>query len=68
MEDATLYRSLAEEKGMPFALIDELLPRVQPELMERFSRSFLDSNHLIPLNVEDHTLACGHRRPGLFGR
>ncbi len=56
VEDATLYRNLAEEKGMHFALIDELLPRVQPELMERFSRSFLDSNHLIPLNVEDHSL------------
>jgi len=56
VEDATLYRRLAEEKGLPFALIDELLPRVQPELMERFSRSFLDSNHLIPLNVQDHSL------------
>ena len=56
VEDATLYRNLAAENGMPFALIDELLPRIQPELMERFSRSFLDSNHLIPLNVQDHSL------------
>lgn len=56
VEDATLYRSLATGKGMPFALIDELLPRVQPELMGNFSRSFLSGNRLIPLNVDDHTL------------
>ena len=56
MEDLPLYRRLAEENGMPFALIDDLLPQVQPELMEGFSRSFLDSHHLIPLRVADHTL------------
>ncbi len=56
MEDATLYKRLAEEKGMPFAAIDDLLPQVQPELMEGFSRSFLDSHHLIPLKVEAHGL------------
>jgi type IV pilus assembly protein PilB len=56
MEDTTLYRKLAEENGMPFAPIDELLPKVQPQLMEAFSRSFLDSHHLVPLRVEDHSL------------
>ena len=56
VEDTTLYQRLAEENGMPFASIDELLPRVQPLLMEDFSRSFLDSHHLIPLWIEDHDL------------
>ncbi len=56
MEDTTLYRRLAEENGMSFAPIDELLPTVQPLLMERFSRSFLDGHHLVPLRVEDHSL------------
>ena len=56
MEDATLYRRLAEEKRMPFAPVDELLTKVQPHLMEGFSRSFLDSHHLIPLRVEEHCL------------
>jgi type IV pilus assembly protein PilB len=56
MEDTTLYRRLAEENGMSFAPIDELLPTVQPLLMERFSRSFLDGHHLVPLRVDDHTL------------
>jgi type IV pilus assembly protein PilB len=56
LEDATLYRQLAREKNMPFAAIDDLLPQVQPHLMEAFSRSFLDSHHLIPLKLEDHTL------------
>ncbi|RLQ22428.1 protein-L-isoaspartate(D-aspartate) O-methyltransferase [Seongchinamella sediminis] len=56
MEDLPLYRRLAEENGMPFAAIDDLLPQVQPELMEGFSRSFLDSHHLIPLRVAGHTL------------
>ncbi len=56
MEDTTLYRRLAEENGMSFAPIDELLPTVQPLLMEQFSRSFLDGHHLIPLRVEDHSL------------
>ena len=56
MEDTTLYRRLAEENGMSFAPIDELLPTVQPLLMEQFSRSFLDGHHLVPLRVEDHSL------------
>jgi type IV pilus assembly protein PilB len=56
MEDTTLYRKLAQEKDMLFAAIDDLLPQVQPQLMETFSRSFLDSHHLIPLKLEDHSL------------
>lgn len=56
MEDITLYRRLAEENGMPFAPIDELLPTVQPQLMDGFSRSFLDSHHLVPLQVQEHCL------------
>jgi type IV pilus assembly protein PilB len=56
LEDTTLYRRLAEENGMPFSPIDELLPIVQPQLMETFSRSFLDSNHLVPVELADHTL------------
>ena len=56
LEDATLYRRLAEENGMIFASIDELLPTVEPRLMDNFSRSFLDSHHLIPLRIEDHDL------------
>ncbi len=56
MEDTTLYRKLAQEKEMLFAAIDDLLPQVQPQLMETFSRSFLDSHHLIPLKLEDHSL------------
>ena len=56
LEDSALYRRLAEENAIPFAAIDDLLPQVQPELMEGFSRSFLDSNHLIPLKVKDRTL------------
>ena len=56
MEDITLYRRLAEENGMPFAAIDDLLPTVQPQLMDGFSRSFLDSHHLVPLQVREHCL------------
>jgi type IV pilus assembly protein PilB len=56
LEDLSLYRRLAEENKLPFAAIDDLLPQVQPELMEGFSRSFLDSHHLIPLKVDDHSL------------
>jgi hypothetical protein len=56
MEDATLYRRLAEENGMTFSPVDELLPRVQPQLMEVFSRSFLDSHHIIPLEISERNL------------
>ena len=56
LEDTTLYKRLAEENGMPFAPIDDLLQIVQPQLMETFSRSFLDSNHLVPVELNDHTL------------
>jgi type IV pilus assembly protein PilB len=56
VEDTALYHRLAEENGMQFAPVDELLASVQPQLMEGFSRSFLDSHHLIPVRVEDHGL------------
>jgi len=56
LEDATLYRRLAKESGIHLAAVDELLPRVQPRLMEGFSRSFLDSHHLIPIAVDDNCL------------
>jgi len=56
IEDTALYRRLAEENGMLFAPIEELLPQVQPRLMNDFSRSFLDGHHLIPLKVDDHSL------------
>lgn len=56
LEDTTLYHRLAQESGMQFAGVDELLTEVQPELMESFSRSFLDSHHLIPIRLEDNIL------------
>jgi type IV pilus assembly protein PilB len=56
MEDATLYLRLAQESGLQFASVDELLTQVQPQLMEGFSRSFLDSHHLIPIRLEDNSL------------
>jgi type IV pilus assembly protein PilB len=56
LEDATLYKRLADENGMPFAGVDELLKRIDPQLMETFSRSFLDSHRLIPLSVEEGCL------------
>ncbi len=56
LEDTALYSRLAEENGMPFEQIDDLLPQVQPTLMGAFSRSFLDSHHIIPLKVEGHSL------------
>jgi type IV pilus assembly protein PilB len=56
LEDTTLYRRLAEENGMVFASVDDLLPTVQPSLMELFSRSFLDGHHLVPLRVDGHSL------------
>ena len=57
VEDITLYRRLADENGMPFSSVDELLRTIDPQLMETFSRSFLDSHHLIPLKAEN---ACLH--------
>ncbi len=56
VEHTTLYRRLADENGMPFSSVDELLKSIDPQLMETFSRSFLDSHHLIPLNVENGCL------------
>jgi type IV pilus assembly protein PilB len=56
VEDTTLYRRLADENGMPFSSVDELLKSIDPQLMETFSHSFLDSHHLIPLKVENGCL------------
>lgn len=56
LEDTALYQSLAEENGMRFAAADELLSKIQPQLMEGFSRSFLDSHHLIPIRVDERSL------------
>jgi len=52
LEDTSLYRRLAGECGLQFATAEDLLGRVQPQLMTEFSRSFLDTHHLIPLREE----------------
>ncbi|MDX1736149.1 MAG: ATPase, T2SS/T4P/T4SS family, partial [Halioglobus sp.] len=56
LEDTTLYCRLAAENGMPFAPLEELLSEIQPDLMNGFSHSFLDSHHLIPVKVEGRSL------------
>lgn len=56
LESTTLYRRLAEEKKISFALVDELLQDVQPQLMEQFSRSFLDGHRVIPFRAEEQSL------------
>lgn len=56
LEDALLYSRLAKQNGVPFATIEELLPKLQPDLTAAFSRSFLDSHHIIPLRVEGDCL------------
>ena len=63
LEDATLYQQLAQQNGMHFATVDELLPEVQPHLMEAFSRSFLDSHHLIPIRLDANILTVATDDP-----
>ncbi|MBN7795632.1 Flp pilus assembly complex ATPase component TadA [Parahaliea mediterranea] len=63
LEDSTLYRRLATENNLRFAVVDDLLSEVQLHLMELFSRGFLDSKHLLPLWMKDHTLALATDDP-----
>ena len=56
LEDTELYHRLAQQSGIPFATVDELLAEVQPRLMEGFSRSFLDSHHLLPIRLDENIL------------
>jgi hypothetical protein len=41
---------------MPFTPIDELLPTVQPQLMDGFPRNVPGSNHPVPLQGRERCL------------
>lgn len=56
LEEADLYRSLAQQRGMVFTDADEVLSSLQPELFRRFSRTFLDLSRMIPVAENDGAL------------
>lgn len=56
LEETSLYRSLAQQRGMVLTDADQLLPKLEPELFGRFSRTFLDLSRLIPVASHDGIL------------
>ncbi|MGM0767161.1 MAG: ATPase, T2SS/T4P/T4SS family [Pseudomonadota bacterium] len=56
LEESSLYRSLAQQRGMTLIDADQLLPKLEPELFRRFSRTFLDLSRLIPVASHDGLL------------
>lgn len=63
LDDDELYRSLAKQRNMPFALADELLERLDLHLFGSFSRTFLDLSRLIPLWQDDRRITVATDDP-----
>ena len=56
VDDMELYRSLARQHNIQFDRADNILHDLQPKLFGDFSKTFLDSQRLIPAYVKDDCL------------
>ncbi|GAA5317649.1 MAG: hypothetical protein AseanaTS_28540 [Candidatus Pelagadaptatus aseana] len=56
IEEIDLYRALATQSEMAFKDLEDLIPVADPGFFGSFSRSFLDTLHLIPLSKTDKTM------------
>lgn len=51
-----LYEAMAAERNIPLIDYDSLLQQVDSSLFSHFSRTFLDRNRALPLNMQAHQL------------
>lgn len=61
--DVELYRKLAERYGIQLASADELLKRLDLALFQRFSKTFLDNQRLVPVRSHDGVLIVATDNP-----
>ncbi len=49
LEEADLYRALAEQQGFHFSTADDLYPRLQPDLLQQVSDAYLLKHRAVPI-------------------
>jgi type IV pilus assembly protein PilB len=52
-EESDLYRALAKQAELPFADASQVLSELDPELVRRFQRSFLDHHKVVPIKEKN---------------
>jgi hypothetical protein len=56
-----LYKALAERHAMPFTDLSHI--RIDPSAVERLPESVAEKYHIIPIEIQDHTLVVGISDP-----
>jgi type IV pilus assembly protein PilB len=63
VEDAEFYRDLARQHGLELVLADEVLRQLDVKLFQRFSKTFLDNQRVMPVRVKDDELLLATDNP-----
>lgn len=64
LDELKLYRSMANQYGLPLVGMDELLRKADPNVFSQFSTAFLDHLQAIPICVEGSKLVVASASPG----
>ncbi len=67
VDDVEFYRTLARQHGLDFVSAEEVLNRIDSDLFNHFSRTFLDNYRVLPVAQEDDVLVVVTDNPGLSG-
>lgn len=63
LDDQKLYRSLAKQYALELGTLASLSHNIDFSLFERFSKAFLDHQHVLPLSIIDNTLRVASSNP-----
>jgi len=56
VDDGDFYRNLARQHALEFATADEILKILDVSLFQRFSKTFLENQRLLPVQIKDDEL------------
>ncbi len=63
VDDLKLYTSLAKQYSLPLGKLEKLASHLDVELFKKFSKAFLDHQHIVPLNIRGGTLQVASSNP-----
>jgi type IV pilus assembly protein PilB len=63
VEDGEFYRDLARQHDLELRSADEVLRQLDVELFQRFSKTFLDNQRLLPVRIKDGELLLATDNP-----
>jgi type IV pilus assembly protein PilB len=63
VEEADLYRALALQRGVRFGRVEELLSRIDTEIVSRIPRTYLERHRMVPLAAAGGVLVTATSDP-----